>query len=146
MAYFIPLRTEEHMKKLGLIFLKESWRLQGFPETIISARDTRFTSKFWMSLMQLLQVKLNISTGSILKPMGKLKGSTRQWNSTYAVTVRISSRIGCRYSLLRSTPITFCCQNPLRLGHLKSTKDSLLRHNGRGWCLIIKGYTETVNL
>jgi len=62
MAHFIPLKTEEHIKELALIFLKEIWRLHGLPETIISNRDTRFTSKFWMSLMQLLQVKLNVST------------------------------------------------------------------------------------
>jgi len=62
MAHFIPLKTEEYIKELALIFLKEIWRLHGLQETIISDRDTRFTSKFWMSLMQLLQVKLNVST------------------------------------------------------------------------------------
>jgi len=62
MAHFIPLKTEEHIKELALIFLKEIWRLHGLPETIISDRDTRFTSKFWMSLMRLFQVKLNVST------------------------------------------------------------------------------------
>jgi len=62
MAHFIPLKSEEHIKELALIFLKEIWRLHGLPATIISDRDTRFTSKFWMSLMQLLQVKLNVST------------------------------------------------------------------------------------
>ena len=36
--------------------------IHGLPESIISDRDTRFTSKFWMSLMELLQVKINMST------------------------------------------------------------------------------------
>jgi len=62
MAHLIPLKTQEHIKELALIFLTEIWPLHGLPETIISERDTRFTSNFWMSLMQLLQVKLNIST------------------------------------------------------------------------------------
>jgi len=62
MAHFIPLKTEEHIKKLALTFVKEIWRLHGLPESIVSDRDTRFTSKFWTSLMQLLQVKLNMST------------------------------------------------------------------------------------
>jgi len=62
MAHFIPLKTEEHIKELALTFLKEIWHLHGLPETFISDRDTRFTSKFWMGLMQLLQVKLNVST------------------------------------------------------------------------------------
>jgi len=61
-APFIPLKTEEHIKKLALIFRKKIWRLHRLPETISSDRDTRFTSNLWMSLMQLLQVKLNVST------------------------------------------------------------------------------------
>jgi len=40
MAHCIPLKTEEHIKELALIFLKEIWRLHGLPETIISDRDT----------------------------------------------------------------------------------------------------------
>jgi len=57
MAHFIPLETEKHIKEQAVIFLKDIWRLHGLPERIISDRDTRFTSKFWISLMQLLQVK-----------------------------------------------------------------------------------------
>jgi len=61
-AHFIPLRTEEHIKELALTFVKEIWHLHGLPESIVSDRDPRFTSKFWTSLIQLLQVKLNLST------------------------------------------------------------------------------------
>jgi len=61
-AHFIPLRNEEHIKELALRFVKDIWRLHGLPESIVSDRDSRFTSKFWTSLMQLLQVKLNLST------------------------------------------------------------------------------------
>jgi len=62
MGHFIPLQSEEHIKKLALTFVKEIWRLHRLPESIVSDRDTRFTSKLWTSLMQLLQVKLNMST------------------------------------------------------------------------------------
>ena len=62
MAHFIPLATDQPIKELALIFLKEVWRLHGLPESIISDRDSRFTSKFWRSLMNLLQVKLSLST------------------------------------------------------------------------------------
>jgi len=62
MAHFIPLRTEEPIKELAFTFVKEIWRLHGLPESIVSDRDTRFLSKFSPSLMQLLQVKLNLST------------------------------------------------------------------------------------
>jgi len=62
MAHFIPLKTAKQIKELVLTFVKEIWRRNGVPESIVSNRDSRFTSKFWTSLMQLLQVKLNIST------------------------------------------------------------------------------------
>jgi len=51
MAHFIPLRTEEHIKELALTFVNEIWRLHGLPESIVTDRDTRFTSQFWTSLM-----------------------------------------------------------------------------------------------
>jgi len=62
MAHFIPLRTQEHIKELALTFVKQIWPLHGLPESIVSDRDTRFTSKFWTSRMHLLQVKLHLST------------------------------------------------------------------------------------
>ena len=61
MAHFIPLKTEADIKELALIFVKEIWCLHGLPESIISDRVTRFTSNFGMSLMQLMQVKFNVS-------------------------------------------------------------------------------------
>jgi len=71
LAHFVPLNTEEHIQELAQIFLKEIWRLHGFPETIISDRDTRSTSKFWMSLMQHFQVMLNVSTSFHLETDGQ---------------------------------------------------------------------------
>jgi len=78
MAHFIPLWTEQHIKELALTFVKEIWRLNGLPESIVSDRDTRFTSKFWTSLMQLLQVKLNLST--VFHP--ESDGQTERVNQT----------------------------------------------------------------
>jgi len=62
MAHFIALRTEEQIKELGLTFVKAIWRLHGLPESIVSDQDTRYTSQFWTCMMQLLQVKLHLST------------------------------------------------------------------------------------
>jgi len=78
MAYFIPLKTEEHIKELALTFVKAIWRLHGLPESIVSDRDTRFTSKFWTSLMQLLQVRLNMLTAFL----PECDGQTERVNQT----------------------------------------------------------------
>jgi len=40
MGYFILLKTEEHIKKLALTFVKEIWHLNWLPESIFSDRDT----------------------------------------------------------------------------------------------------------
>jgi len=53
MAHFILPKTEEHIKELAVTFAKEIWPLHGLPESMVSDRDTRFTSKFYPSLMQL---------------------------------------------------------------------------------------------
>ncbi|CUS11262.1 unnamed protein product, partial [Tuber aestivum] len=51
-AHFLPLTTEISIKDLAPILLNEIWRLHGLPESIISDRDSQFTAKFWISLMQ----------------------------------------------------------------------------------------------
>lgn len=61
MVYFLSSWTEKHVKELALIFLKAIW-LHGLAESIISDIDNQFTSKFLGSLIQLFQVKLNVTT------------------------------------------------------------------------------------
>jgi len=77
-AHLIQLRIEEHIKRLALTFVKEIWHVHGLPESIVSDWDTRFPSKFWTSLMQLLQVKLNLST--VFHP--ESDGQTERFNQT----------------------------------------------------------------
>jgi len=62
MSHFLALRTKEQIKELPLTFVNGMWRLHGLAESIVSDRDTRFTSKISMSLMHLLQVQLNLCT------------------------------------------------------------------------------------
>jgi hypothetical protein len=62
MAHFIPLPTQASAKDLAVSFLREIWKLHGLPEEIISDRDTKFTSKFWSSLMTLLSITQRLST------------------------------------------------------------------------------------
>ena len=52
MAHFIPLQKErKKAPDLAKIFVKEVWRLHGVPKSIISDRDTRFTSDFWKEFL-----------------------------------------------------------------------------------------------
>ncbi len=62
MAHFIPLSTDTPIKDLANLYLKEVWRLHGLPSTAVSDRDSRFQSKFWLSLMELINVDIRLST------------------------------------------------------------------------------------
>ena len=42
--------------------VQEVFRLQSVPKTIISNRDTRMTSRFWMTLNASLETQLNFNT------------------------------------------------------------------------------------
>ncbi|KAH9751613.1 hypothetical protein KPL71_014358 [Citrus sinensis] len=61
-AHFLPFKITYSMDKLGSIYVAEIVRLHGVPVSIISDRDSRFTSKFWTNLQNALGTKLNFST------------------------------------------------------------------------------------
>ena len=49
-AHFIPGSLKDGLLVLAKKFVQEVFKLHGVPETIISDRDTRMTSRFWMTL------------------------------------------------------------------------------------------------
>ena len=61
-AHFIAANEKWSMDKLANAYVKEIVRLHGVPLTIVSDRDSRFTSRFWRSLQEELGTKLCLST------------------------------------------------------------------------------------
>ena len=64
-AHFIPIfmgRGNSSAKACAAIFQKEFQRLHGIPETIISDRDCRFNSAFWLEFMELQGCKHQLSS------------------------------------------------------------------------------------
>lgn len=61
-AHFIPLKSTRTAPVLAKLFIKNIVRLHGIPSSIVSDRDSLFTSKFWKSLQEILGTKLKIST------------------------------------------------------------------------------------
>ena len=49
-AHFLPIHTTYSMEKLAKLYVDEILKLHGVPVSIVSDRDTRFTSKFWEKL------------------------------------------------------------------------------------------------
>ncbi|GKB57747.1 putative reverse transcriptase domain-containing protein [Tanacetum coccineum] len=61
-AYFLPMKEIDLMEKLTRQYLKEVVSRHGVPISIISNRDSKFTSHFWQSLNQALGTQLDMST------------------------------------------------------------------------------------
>jgi transposase InsO family protein len=62
MVHLIPTQTNATAKQVAEIYVKEVVRLHGIPESIVSDRDTKFTSQFWKELSKILGQRLLMST------------------------------------------------------------------------------------
>jgi hypothetical protein len=51
-AHFIPIKSTFKAVNVADIFMKEIFKLHGIPTTIISDRDSKFTSRFWKGLFK----------------------------------------------------------------------------------------------
>lgn len=60
-AHFLPIKETDSMEKLAQLYLKEIVCRHGVPISIISDRDSRFTSGFWKSLQKALDINLDMS-------------------------------------------------------------------------------------
>jgi hypothetical protein len=61
-AHFLPIKITDSIDVLSKLYLREVVRLHGVPVSIVSDRDARFTSRFWVSLQTAMKTKLNMST------------------------------------------------------------------------------------
>ena len=61
-AHFLPVREKYTLDRLARLYVNEVVRLHGVPESIVSDRDSRFTSRFWNALQEALGTRLNFST------------------------------------------------------------------------------------
>ena len=61
-AHFIAIKESSSAEKLAEIFVRQIVSLHGIPVSIISDRDTRFTSRFWQKFQEELGTRLHFST------------------------------------------------------------------------------------
>nr|GEV04950.1 putative reverse transcriptase domain-containing protein [Tanacetum cinerariifolium] len=72
-AHFLPVKMTNSMEKLTQLYLKEIVYRYGVPMSIISDRDSKFTSRFWQSLQGALGTRLDMSTAYHPKMDGQSK-------------------------------------------------------------------------
>ncbi|GJS04837.1 putative reverse transcriptase domain-containing protein [Tanacetum coccineum] len=61
-AHFLPMREDYKMDRLARLYLNEIVARHGVPISIISDRDSRFTSRFWQTMQEALGTRLDMST------------------------------------------------------------------------------------
>nr|GEV57762.1 putative reverse transcriptase domain-containing protein [Tanacetum cinerariifolium] len=61
-AHFLPKKKTDNIEKLTELYLKEIVCKHDVPVSVISDRDSLFTSRFWVSLQKALRTQLDLST------------------------------------------------------------------------------------
>ena len=61
-AHFLSVRLDYSMDRLPELYVSEIVRLHEIPLSIVSDRDSRFTSRFWKELQSTFGTRLNFST------------------------------------------------------------------------------------
>jgi hypothetical protein len=84
MCHFIPTRTSVDAVGTAQLFIDHIFRLHGMPNSIVSDRDTRFTSHFLTALCHQLQIKQKLSTA--FHP--QTDGQTERMNRTLEEMLR----------------------------------------------------------
>ncbi|GJS41392.1 putative reverse transcriptase domain-containing protein [Tanacetum coccineum] len=60
-AHFLPMNKTDNIEKLAQLYIKEIVCKHGVPTSIISDRDSLFTSRFWKSLQEAMGTQLDMS-------------------------------------------------------------------------------------
>lgn len=61
-AHFLPVSSETPLDKLVNVYMENIVSLHGVPVSIVSDRDSRFTSKFWTAFQEAIGTELRLST------------------------------------------------------------------------------------
>ncbi|KAI3717316.1 hypothetical protein L1987_68865 [Smallanthus sonchifolius] len=61
-AHFLPIKETYSSDRMAEMYVKEIMSHHGVPVSIISDRDTRFTSRFWKKFHEDMGTRLNLST------------------------------------------------------------------------------------
>nr|GFA82783.1 putative reverse transcriptase domain-containing protein [Tanacetum cinerariifolium] len=61
-AHFLAIHEDYKTEKLAILYINEIIARHGVPMSIISNRDSYFTSRFWKSLQKALGTRLDLST------------------------------------------------------------------------------------
>ena len=88
MVHLIPVNTKTTATELSWIYLREVVRLHGLAESIVSDRDSKFTSRWWRELHRILGAKLLMSTSFHPATDGVTERANRSIGQIFRATIR----------------------------------------------------------
>ena len=88
MVRLIPVNVGLTATQLSRRYLEEVVRHHGLPESIVSDRDTKFTSKWWRELHRLLGAKLMMSTSFHPQTDGATERANRSIGQIFRSSIR----------------------------------------------------------
>ena len=91
-VHLIPVKTTVKASELAWIYVKEVVRLHGLPDSIVSDRDSKFTSKFWRETHRLLGTKLLMSTAFHPQTDGATERANRSVGQVLRTMIRPDQR------------------------------------------------------
>lgn len=92
MVHLIPIKTTTKASELAWLFIKEIVRLHGLPDSIVSDRDSKFTSHFWREVHRTLGVKLLMSTSFHPQTDGASERAIKTVGQVLRATVRADQK------------------------------------------------------
>nr|GEX31007.1 putative reverse transcriptase domain-containing protein [Tanacetum cinerariifolium] len=82
-AHFLPMREDYKMDRLARLYLNEIVARHDVSISIISDRDSRFTSRFWQSMQEALGTRLDMRSWDVHLPLVEFS-----YNNSYHSSVR----------------------------------------------------------
>ena len=92
MVHLIPVTIKVTATELSWKYLREIVRLHGLPSSIVSDRDSKFTSRWWKELQRILGAKLLMSTSFHPQTDGQSERAIRNVTQILRAVVRPDQR------------------------------------------------------